>query len=282
MIEGVQDEEPVGIGTAAQRLGVTTSTLRSWERRYNLTRPQRTTGAHRRYTAADLTRLTSMRQLIARGMPAAQAAALISPSTAPGPTPGEIAARLREATSALDAGHVSALLHGALLRHGTTVTWEQILSPVLIELGDRWHDRGYGVDSEHVLSGTAEAVLRWHAYQARADPAPGEPVLLLTTPGERHTLPLAALAAALTERATPSVLLAELPPGDLAHALTRIAPRAALLWAHAAGTADVATLDVLREASPLVYTAGPGWAGRPASAPHLATFAAAVDALAAR
>jgi DNA-binding transcriptional MerR regulator len=286
MIEDVRDEEPVGIGAVAERLGVTTSTLRSWERRYNLTRPERTAGAHRRYTAADLATLTAMRQLVAHGMPAAQAAALVAPGDAPGPGPAELGSRLREAADALDAGHVSAILHGALLRYGTPVTWDQILVPLLTELGGRWRDHGCDVDREHVLSDTAEVVLRSHAQHTLTGrrPAAGDPVLLVAAPGERHTLPLAALAAALAEQATPAVLLADLPPADLAHALGQLRPRAAVLWSQTPRTAGPGPLRALREASPAVYAAGPGWdtADLPTPVPHLATLTSAVGALQAR
>jgi DNA-binding transcriptional MerR regulator len=281
MIEDVRDEEPTSIGAVAERLGVTASTLRSWERRYNLTGPQRTVGAHRRYTAADLARLTAMRQLIAHGMPTAQAAALVAPGNAPGPSPARLAARLRDAADTLDTGHVSAIMHGALLRYRTTVTWEQILAPLLIEFGDRWHKHGRGVDREHVLSGAAEAVLRDYAQHTLTVPATGDPVLLLAAPGERHTLPLAALAAALTERATPAVLLADLPAADLEHALGLIRPSAALLWSRMPETAESGPLRLLRQASPAVYVAGPGWdaVALPEPTPHLASLAAAILAL---
>jgi DNA-binding transcriptional MerR regulator len=283
MIEGVRDEEPVGIGAVAERLGVTTSTLRSWERRYNLAGPQRTAGAHRRYTAGDLARLTTMRQLITHGMPAARAAALVAPGSAPGPSPADLAALLRDAADALDGGHVSAILRGALLRYGTAVTWEQILVPLLADLGDHWREQGRGVDREHVLSGTAEAALRAHAQHTLTVPATGDPVLLLAAPGERHTLPLAALAAALTERATPAVLLTDLPAADLEHALGLIHPRAALLWSRMPETADPSPLRVLHGGGAAVYLAGPGWGTDPREpTPHLATLAAAVEALAAR
>jgi len=282
---GVQDEvadgETLGIGAAAQRLGVTTSTLRSWERRYDLTRPHRTQGAHRRYTAADLSRLTTMRQLIAQGLPAAQAAALITPGSARGPSPAQLAARVRGAADALDAGRAGAILRGALLRYGTRLTWDQILSPVLIEIGDRWHEHGCGVDGEHVLSDCAEAVLRSYTQHALTGRAAGDPVLLLAAPGERHTLPLAALAAALTEQAVPVILLADLPAADLSHVLATIRPRAALLWSRTTGTADTATLRALRRSCPAVYAAGPGWdsAARPGRTPRLATLADATEAL---
>jgi DNA-binding transcriptional MerR regulator len=275
----VQDDEPVGIGAAAARLGVTTSTLRSWERRYNLTRPERTTGAHRRYTAADLARLTAMRQLTAHGMPAAQAAALIAPGAGAGS--GELAARLRDAADALDPGQVSALLHGALLSYGAAATWDQLLAPLLIDLGSRWHDGGGDIDREHVFSDAAQTVLRSYAQQTLTTRPAGDPVLLLAVPGERHILPLAALAAALAEQATAALLLAELPPADLAHLLATIGFRAAVLWSRTSLGATADALHPVARAGLTVYTAGPGWDGvaRPASIPHLATLAAATEAL---
>ncbi len=274
------DELLVGIGTAAQRLGVAASTLRSWERRYGLTRPQRAPGAHRRYSTADLSRLAAMQELIRHGMPAARAATLIAPG-AVAPRTGELATRLREAADAMDAALITAILNAALLRLGTVETWDQMLAPLLIDLGERWRDHHCDVDREHLLSDTAQAVLRSHAHHSLAVPPAGRPVLLLAGPAERHTLPLAALAAALAEHATPAVVLTDLPPADLSHALGRLRPRAALLWARAPATASIVTLHALQHPGRAVYTAGPGWdTTAPESTPHLATLIAATRALA--
>lgn len=277
----VRDEPRVGIGEAAQRLGVATSTLRSWERRYGLTRPQRAAGAHRRYSAADLTRLAAMQELIRRGLPAARAAALLTPGAAAS-RPGELATRLREAAGAMDAALITAVLHAALLGLGTLRTWDEILAPLLIGLGDQWRDRHCCVDQEHLLSDTAQAVMRSHAYYCQGSPPAGRPVLLLAAPGERHTLPLAALAAALAEHATPAILLSDLPHADLIHALGALRPRAALAWARTPPAASIATLHALRHPGRAVYAAGPGWetAALPGAIPHLATLAAATRALA--
>jgi DNA-binding transcriptional MerR regulator len=45
------------IAQMAAQLGVSVPTIRSWERRYGLVIPTRTTGGHRRYTDDDLDRL---------------------------------------------------------------------------------------------------------------------------------------------------------------------------------------------------------------------------------
>jgi DNA-binding transcriptional MerR regulator len=62
-------EVPAGmsVGEVARRAGVSTSTLRAWERRYGVLRPARSSGGHRRYGATDLTRVRRMLELLADG-----------------------------------------------------------------------------------------------------------------------------------------------------------------------------------------------------------------------
>jgi DNA-binding transcriptional MerR regulator len=62
------------VSEAARQLGVSTSTLRSWELRYGLVPSVRSTGAHRRYSPADIHRLQAMQRLVSQGVPTAEAA----------------------------------------------------------------------------------------------------------------------------------------------------------------------------------------------------------------
>lgn len=63
-------------GEVARRLGIATTTLRTWHQRYGLGPTGHQSGRHRRYTDGDLAALTAMARLTARGVPAALAAAL--------------------------------------------------------------------------------------------------------------------------------------------------------------------------------------------------------------
>ncbi len=80
------------VGAVADRLGVSTSTLRSWERRYGLGPTHRTGGNHRRYGPVDLQRVQLMARLTAAGIPAQAAAETITTMAA---RRGGTAARLR-------------------------------------------------------------------------------------------------------------------------------------------------------------------------------------------
>ena len=56
-----------GIGTAATMTGLTVHTIRVWERRYGAVTPLRTDGGRRRYSPADVDRLTLLKRLTDMG-----------------------------------------------------------------------------------------------------------------------------------------------------------------------------------------------------------------------
>ncbi|MEE1927131.1 MerR family transcriptional regulator [Streptomyces sp. TRM 70351] len=277
---------PYPVGVVAERLGTSTATLRAWERRYGLAPSARTNGGHRRYSPRDLARLEHMRELVRRGVPAAEAADAVGapgPPAAPRPAdaPQATAGRLTAAMHALDADAVHALAADALARLGAAKAWTAVFAPALVAIGEHWERTGRGVEVEHVTSGIVETALRRHAH--RSTDATGPPVLLATAPAEHHALPMAALAAALAEEGQPALLAGDLPARPLADALARARPRAVVLWARAREAADA---DWLRAALAVtgapVHPAGPGWppAALPAgSAALLTDLAGALDAL---
>jgi MerR family transcriptional regulator, light-induced transcriptional regulator len=89
-------------------------------------------------------------------------------------------------------------------------------------------------------------------------------VLLAAMPGEQHTLPILALAAAPHERGLAHRYLgANLPADALAAAARRTAPVAVVLWSQLEATADVDMLRLLPRTRPRyrTFAAGPGWDG---------------------
>src|SRR5688500_7164581 len=72
---GVAVQEPaLTVAAVARRLGVAPATLRTWDRRYGLGPSEHVAGSHRRYTRADVARLSLMRRLTLDGVPPAEAA----------------------------------------------------------------------------------------------------------------------------------------------------------------------------------------------------------------
>jgi DNA-binding transcriptional MerR regulator len=265
-------EPGLTVGAVARRLGVAPATLRAWERRYGLGPRERESGAHRRYTPADVAVLTTMRRLTLEGVaPADAARCALDPTFEATPLPDlefraprRVAARARglsRAAFALDCVAVRGLLADAVGADGVVATWEGLLVPVLRAVGDRWAATGEGVEVEHLLAEAAGTVFR---TLAAAPPEPARPVLLAAADGETHTLPLHALAAALAERRVAARMLgAGLPATALAAAVRRTGPAALVVYAHTA--APPGCLDGLPALRPPthVLAGGAGWARVP-------------------
>lgn len=303
---GLPPSARLSVAAVARRLGVAPATLRTWDRRYGLGPSEHVAGAHRRYSADDVARLSAMRRMTLEGVSPADAAQLVL-GTPPGggsdlpdeplpdregrlvasrptgggpggrvlPLPGADAAvrGLGRAAMALDARAVTAAVREQVARHGVLHTWEAVLRPLLVAVGSRWAATGEGVEVEHLLSECAADVLREVAGRS-VEPAGVRPVLLTCAPDEQHCLPLHALAAGLAERGVASRTLgAALPADALQAAVRRTGPAVLFVWSQLPGTADPAVLDalpVLRPATVLLV-GGPGWTRR--DLPRRATLA---------
>ncbi|MFJ9828689.1 MerR family transcriptional regulator [Streptomyces sp. NPDC101160] len=75
MVNGVSDTtHGITTGAVARRLGVSPTTVRSWDRRYGTGPAVRADGRHRRWSPADVAMLAEMCHLTASGVPPAEAA----------------------------------------------------------------------------------------------------------------------------------------------------------------------------------------------------------------
>ena len=161
-------DAPLTVAAVARRLGVAPTTLRTWARRYGLGPSTHEAGTHRRYGAADLARLQTMRRLILEGVPAAEAARLALAGGQPGaggepgiggravafrppgprlattPTrggpapvvelgrPGDRVRAVLRAAEALDGPTITSTVRASLDRRGAVPTWDGLVAPVLV------------------------------------------------------------------------------------------------------------------------------------------------------
>jgi MerR family transcriptional regulator, light-induced transcriptional regulator len=288
------------VAAAARRLGVAPDTLRTWARRYGIGPNEHTPGRHRRYSPDDIARLELMRRALVRGVSPGEAARYalavpvaeagdvptLPPDTPTGndhaPTGGRglrlPGARRRtrglgRAALALDAAAVTGVLAESVDDCGVETTWDEVVCPVLTAVGERWDHTGGGVEIEHLItecvSGVLGAVLSRGTVSRTARDA--RPVLLTAMPDELHTLPILALAAALSARGLPLRYLgANLPRDGIAAAALRTAPAAVVLWSQRTQTADVDLLCALPRTRFRydAFAAGPGWDGADVPRPH--------------
>jgi DNA-binding transcriptional MerR regulator len=185
----------------AALVGVQEPTLRAWERRYHLLQPERSTGGFRLYSSADERRIRAMQAHMARGIAAAQAAALaLSESARDVVAPVETGALIEALLGAaedFDATRFDALLDAGFAR-GRVPGIRDIVLPVLVEIGARWERSEITVGHEHFASHLIERRLLTMAQGWEAGPGPL--ALLACPPGERHTLGLVCFGLLLADR----------------------------------------------------------------------------------
>jgi len=266
--------EALTVAAVARRLGVAPATLRTWDRRYGLGPTDHSTGEHRRYTAGDIARLTLMRKLVISGVSPAEAAQralafdgessaeVISTTLAKEVTVREeLVETVLRAARAYDRNFVEELLRSEMQMRGITNTWNEVIVPLLILLGDEWADAGTGIETEHLVSEIIKRLLQeWNTNDV--DPINPRPVLLACIGEEMHSLPLYALAAALSERKIQAQFLgARTPIEAISAVVKRSAPPAIFLWAQLNKNGDLTALDQIPSIrpAPRVVIGGPGW-----------------------
>ncbi|AIR01919.1 helix-turn-helix-type transcriptional regulator [Pluralibacter gergoviae] len=68
------------IGDVAERCGINPVTLRAWQRRYGLLKPQRSEGGHRQFDEEDIQRIEEIKRWIKNGIPVGKVKALLEGS----------------------------------------------------------------------------------------------------------------------------------------------------------------------------------------------------------
>jgi MerR family transcriptional regulator, light-induced transcriptional regulator len=203
------------IGELSRRSGVSPELLRAWERRYRLLRPTRSSGGLRLYSPADLERVRVMREHLAAGVAAAEAAALAletETGDATAASPASLRGELAAALDRFDEPAAQAAIDRLLSVMTVDALLADVVMPYLRELGDRWEHGDASVAQEHFAS----AVLRGRLLGlARGWGLGVGPVALLAClPGELHDLGLIAFGLALRARGWRIVFLGPDAPID--------------------------------------------------------------------
>ncbi|MGY1943670.1 MerR family transcriptional regulator [Nocardia asiatica] len=250
------------VGAVAARLGVPVATLRSWNQRYAIGPPRERTGAHRRYSEADIATLRRMIGLVRAGATPASAARQALDEAETDPAAADRGALLT-AAEGLEPDIALTLLTARLARDGVVSTWNTLCRPVFAAIV-AGQERGRGlIEVEHLLSWVTIAALH-RVFPPARRPRSQAPILLACTAGENHVLPIEVLRAALAERGIVALLLgAAVPDSALTDALShQRRPSVLLLWAQTRATAGPETVSAVRPAA-RVLVAGPGWASVP-------------------
>ena len=237
------------IGELARRTGVATELLRAWERRYGLLAPERTDSGYRLYSDDDVRRVRRMRELLATGLSAAEAArqAAAEPRPAevgrPDAAPPAASAELRQALEQLDDAAAHAAFDRLLGDYSTRAVLADVVLPLLHELGAGWERGEISVAQEHFASNLLRG--RLLGLARGWDRGTGRRAVLACPPGERHDLGLVIFGLALRELGWRITFLgADTPPDTVVETVRRLGPDALVL-----AVTDAERLDGVAESA---------------------------------
>jgi DNA-binding transcriptional MerR regulator len=264
--ESPTDGAAIRIGELARRAGIPPATLRAWERRYGIVRPNRTEGGYRLYTDADERRLRKMVDLISHGLAPAEAAREAVREEDEGPAappaagsdvaPQALRDELVSAIRALDEAAAHRVLDRALAAYGPSGLVERVVLPSLKGIGDLWQEGDLTVAQEHFGS----VVIRSRLQALTREPGGrGTPrIVLACPPGESHDLPLAALGLLLHDGGSPIAMLGtDTPIETLAEACEQLGAKAMVLALTSAGAAERLTAGGPLDLGCPVFIGGP-------------------------
>src|SRR5215212_5143381 len=189
------------IGELSRRVGFSPELLRAWEKRYGLLTPSRTAGGLRLYSARDEARIARMRELLASGLSAAEAATLAREADLPGPPrvdAPEFTRDLRDALDRYDETGAQLALDRTFAAIGIDAALRDIVIPYLRELGERWACDEATVGQEHFASNVIQGRLR--ALARGWDQGAGPRAVLACAPGELHEIGLICFGLSLRAR----------------------------------------------------------------------------------
>ncbi|MEU4160496.1 MerR family transcriptional regulator [Actinoplanes sp. NPDC026670] len=259
-------QQNLSAGSLARRLGVAPTTLRTWHQRYRLGPTGHETGRHRRYTPGDIATLTTMTQLTARGMPAADAARVARRATCPAaaehplrdPATDSRARGLARAARRLDLPALRSALDDAVTEHGVVHTWHTVAGPAFTHLSQAQISEPRRAAARRLL---ARQLSQTFAAVPRPPAGAPTPVLLVAAGNPRDLTSLDALEAALAEHQIGCLHLgAGLPDAAITDVVAASRPVVAVVWSHRPHPARPDLLAAL--------TAAPGWPATVVTAGH--------------
>lgn len=196
--------------TVAKKTGLSPHVIRIWERRYGAVQPSRTASNRRAYSDQDVEKLSLLGQLIQAGYSIGEIAqrdvgelkkiageGMTSPA-GQNPLAKKYIQQCLDRVSRLDERGLEQILNRASLEMSQRHFLEQLVAPLVNEVGCRWENGSFRVAHEHF----ATSFLRSYLGNTRAtfsENASGPKVVVGTPAGQLHEI--GALLAAKTAQA---------------------------------------------------------------------------------
>lgn len=244
------------IRVAAARSGLTPDVLRAWEKRYSAVHPLRRDG-RRLYGEEDIQRLILLRRATLAGRRIGDVASLTTdalrqleeadrqamaevPGTSRMPRPAKARAPLStepdtyraaclEAVVAFNEEELNGVLEQASVALGQVKLLDEVILPVMQDVGDMWRQGNMRVAQEHLATEILQSFLTELRKSHTSDSAAPR-IVIATLPGQHHELgALVVAATAASEGWNVTYLGPNLPIEEIAAAVLGLKARAVAL-----------------------------------------------------
>ena len=187
------------IKAVSEATGLSVETLRAWERRYAVVVPGRDDSGRRVYRPEDVIRLRRLREATERGHPIGRlsqleehelAELLQAPADSTFATPGNVLVRrILEAAERFRPADCEQCLTLAISLMSAPRLFNEVLKPLLTEVGERWHSGQFSIAQERLISGAVRKHLGLFLDTFDRN-SRGRAIVFATLEGERHELGL--------------------------------------------------------------------------------------------
>lgn len=261
------------IKAVSQSTGLSTDTLRAWERRYGAVRPRRDDNDRRVYDSADVARLKLLRRATELGHPISRIADLsdgkLQELSESADEPAQWAAarlvkQLVTATERYDSFECERVLATAMALMPPASLVRDVISPALREIGDRWHRGSASIAQERILSSTIRRLVTG-VFTALDRSSSGPAIVFATLSGELHEIGALSCAYLAASRGIRCFYLGpDLPAEELARVASETKASAVCVSLVRSPRPEV-TVDQLRTLSRELPKSCEIWAGGPAA-----------------
>lgn len=222
------------IQAVSEMTGLPAATLRSWERRYGIPLPARTSSSYRLFSDGDVQLISRMRDLTRSGIAPAEAARVVLATKRaaanraaqdPAADPFLMAQdRLLDAALRYDLEGIDGEIRTLVLTGSATIAFDQVFLPVLRRVGDLWASGEMSVGQEHLLSEIIASFGR-EVLRLIQPASSAHRILLACFADEQHALPLSLVALHFAQWGYRTIVLgARTPPEAITEGVKELEP----------------------------------------------------------
>lgn len=235
----VSKKQEYDIRTIAEITGMNPITLRAWEQRYQLVVPKRAANGRRIYTQDDLEKISSIIGWVKQGIPISKVQDLLESHAPTQPTFTKkmdaswnaYQSQMLNAIKQFDFQKLDDVYNDLISMYPFYLVLNNLIKPIMIELGDHWKKQQTGIANEHFFSHYVRNKIGARILHLSTKRTNKDTLLLACLPNEQHELGLLCFTLHAMENGFNCISLGQnLPIDELERSIAVIKPSLSILY----------------------------------------------------